>query len=84
MKTFTKNLVEKGLNPRFKWCGFIFPDQIKCKIEEYLPFCNVILEEFDNENLNVLLDFFDFQIPLKFKLRASTNMYFIQEIIWCL
>lgn len=81
MKKLAKQLIEKGLNPRLKWCGFMSPCQIKVKLEEFLPYCNIKQGLMTEDMLFMDMDFHDFIFTVKFKFKTNEdNIHFIQEI----
>ncbi len=81
MNKLKEELIEKGLKPRFLWCGFISPCQIKQKLEEFLPYCKITQEEVTDNYLLMNLDFYEFTLPIKFEFRTSEDkIHFIQNI----
>lgn len=81
MKKLAKELIEKGLNPRLKWCGFMNPCQVKVKLEEFLPYCNIVQGEMTEDTLFMDINFHEFVLNVKFKFKTNDdNIHFIQEI----
>lgn len=81
MKKLAEQLIERGLNPRLKWCGFMSPCQIKGKLEEFLPYCNIEQGEMTDNTLAMNIDFHDFVLPIVFELKSSPEkIHYIQKI----
>ena len=81
MEKLKKELIDKGLDPRLKWCGFITTHQLEEKLKEFLPYCNVIIGEIKDDVLQIVIDFHDFQVNLNFKFKTSeNNIKYIQKI----
>lgn len=77
-----EQLIEKGLNPRLLYCGFILPNQVKEKLEDFLPYCT-ITEGFMNENsLCIDIDFYDFTVCIKFIFHTNekSGVHYIDKI----
>lgn len=80
-KKLSEHLIEHGLKPRFLWCDFISPCQIKQKLEEFLPYTTINQESITDNVLSMSIDFHDFTLVVNFEFKATgDNIKCIQKI----
>lgn len=77
-----EQLIEKGLNPRLLYCGFILPGQVKEKLEEFLPYCIITEGVMDEDLLHIKISFHDFVIGVKFIFHTNekSGVHYIDKI----
>ena len=75
-------LIEKGLNPRFKWCGISSANQLKEKLLDFLPYAIIEVEKSSDELFKVKIEFYNVKLNLKFITKYKHNLYYIQEITY--
>lgn len=81
MDKLANELIEKGLNPRLLWCGFMLPGQVKEKLEQFLPYCIITEGIMAEDTLSMDIDFYMFIYTVRFHFHTSSNnIHYIDKI----